>query len=444
IHGQEGPGDILLFLTGEEEIDQMKKALDRDSSRMWSTRGELRSIPLYSSLPPAQQQRIFEPAPTSERPGQPEGRKCIIATNIAETSITIDGIVYVVDPGFSKQKAYNPRTRIESLLVSPISKASAKQRAGRAGRTQPGKCYRLYTQGSYETELVEQTFPEILRSNLGSVVLTLLKLGVKNLVKFSFMEAPAVETMMRALEELHYLGAIDGEGQLTPKGELMAEFPLDPQLASMLVDSGKHQCVPEMLIICAMLSVPTPFMRPRDCLKEADLAHAQFSDDLSDHYTLLKVYEEYVQNQYERDWCYENFLNQRSLAAAEKIRAQLQNLYTRLGLEVTCVTHNELRRRTAVRKGLCAGFFLQLCYGGKCKAYNTLPDNTVVALHPCCCIRHNAEFVIYHELVMTTKNYIRTCTEVELEWIKEIAPLYVRDLVQKTPNGEAKRKLMRL
>jgi pre-mRNA-splicing factor ATP-dependent RNA helicase DHX15/PRP43 len=139
------------------------------------------------------------------------GRKCVVSTNIAETSLTIDGIVYVIDPGFSKQKMYNPRLRVESLLVSPISKASAKQRAGRAGRTRPGKCYRLYTEEAYEKNLIENTYPEILRSNLATVVLNLKKLKIDDIVHFDYMDPPAPETLMRALEELNYLGALSDD-----------------------------------------------------------------------------------------------------------------------------------------------------------------------------------------------------------------------------------------
>lgn len=172
--------------------------------------GTISVIPLYSTLPPHLQQKIFDSAPPVNKKGI-LGRKCVVATNIAETSLTIDGIVYVIDPGFSKQKVFNPRMRVESLLVSPISKASAKQRAGRAGRTRPGKCFRLYTEASYKDELTDDTYPEILRSNLSSVVLTLKKLGIKDLVHFDFMDPPAPETLMRALELLNYLGALDDE-----------------------------------------------------------------------------------------------------------------------------------------------------------------------------------------------------------------------------------------
>lgn len=183
IHRAEEPGDILLFLTGEEEIEnacrKIKLEADDLLNRDPSSVGPLVCIPLYTSLPPQQQQRIFDPAPRPRTPDGPPGRKVVISTNIAETSLTIDGIVYVVDPGFSKQRVYNPRIRVESLLVIPISKASAQQRTGRAGRTRPGKCFRLYSERDFMKELEEQTHPEILRSNLANTVLKLVKFGVK-------------------------------------------------------------------------------------------------------------------------------------------------------------------------------------------------------------------------------------------------------------------------
>ena len=233
IHRAEGPGDILLFLTGEEEIEETCRRIKIEADNLISqdpdTVGPLSCISLYSSLPLQQQQRIFDPAPSPRITGGPLGRKVIVSTNIAETSLTIDGIVYVVDPGFSKQKLYNPRIRVESLLVSPISKASAQQRAGRAGRTRPGKCFRLYTEKDFMKELEEQTHPEILRSNLANTVLILVKAGIKDLVRFDYVDAPAPETLMRALELLNFLAALDDDENLTPMGRMMSEFPLDPQ-----------------------------------------------------------------------------------------------------------------------------------------------------------------------------------------------------------------------
>ncbi len=214
IHMVEKEGDILLFLTGEQEIEDACRRITTESKKLDANEyGPVTCLPLYSTLPPQAQQKIFDPIPAS-KPGQPPGRKIIVSTNIAETSLTIDGVVFVIDPGFSKQKVYNPRIRVESLLVTPISKASAQQRAGRAGRTKPGKAFRLYTEQAFKKELQEQTYPEILRSNLSGVVLHLKKLGIDDLVHFDFMDPPAPETLMRALELLNYLGALnDGTSQ---------------------------------------------------------------------------------------------------------------------------------------------------------------------------------------------------------------------------------------
>ena len=240
----------------------------------------MKCIPLYSTLPPNLQQRIFEPPPSRKANGA-IGRKVVVSTNIAETSLTIDGVVFVIDPGFSKQKVYNPRIRVESLLVSPISKASAQQRAGRAGRTKPGKCFRLYTEKAYKNEMQDNTYPEILRSNLGAVVIQLKKLGIDDLVHFDFMDPPAPETLMRALELLNYLAALDDDGNLTELGAIMAEFPLDPQLAKMLIASCEYNCSNEILSVTAMLSVPQCFVRPNEAKKASDdskLRYIQYLD----------------------------------------------------------------------------------------------------------------------------------------------------------------------
>lgn len=291
IHWDEPPGDILLFLTGEEEIELACRTIAAECDKGGHDKvGPVVCCPLYSSLPPQAQQKVFDPAPPPRREGGPPGRKIIVSTNIAETSLTIDGIVYVIDPGFSKQKVYNPRVRVESLLVSPISRASANQRSGRAGRTRPGKCFRLYTAKSFKDDLEETTYPEMLRSNLASVVLTLKKLGVEDLVHFDFMDPPAPETLMRALEQLNYLGAIDDDGNLTDFGAIIAEFPLDPQLSAMLVASPKYRCSNEIVSIAALLSVPQIFMRPKEAQRQADEAKAAFQHADGDHLTLLNAY----------------------------------------------------------------------------------------------------------------------------------------------------------
>merc|ERR1719409_2408750 len=439
----EPTGDILIFLTGEEEIEQCCKQVRAATQRMQGANiGEVVALPIYSSLPQVQQQKIFDTAPPPKWPGGPKGRKVVVATNIAETSITIDGVVYVVDPGFAKQKVYNPRIRVESLLVSPISRASAHQRAGRAGRTRPGKCFRLYTEGSFKKDLQEQTYPEILRSNLGSVVLQLKKLGIDDLVHFDFMDPPAPETLMRALELLNYLGALDDEGSLTELGSMMAEFPLDPQLAKMLLYSPQLNCSNEILSITAMLNTPNPFMRPRENQRAADEAKGRFNHVDGDHLTLLNVYHAWKNNQESASWCYDNFINARSMKSADSVRAQLMRIMTRFGLELKSPDFNSKDYYVSIRKCLLAGFFMQVAHPERTGHYLTVKDNQVVALHPSTVLQHKPEWCVYNEFVLTSKNYIRMVTDVKGEWLIELAPHYY-DL-KNFPQCEAKRTLERI
>ncbi|KAI0739564.1 pre-mRNA-splicing factor ATP-dependent RNA helicase PRP43 [Daedaleopsis nitida] len=446
IHRAEDPGDILLFLTGEEEIEDACRKIKLEADDLVNqdpdSVGPLVCIALYSSLPPQQQQRIFDPAPPPRVPNGPPGRKVVISTNIAETSLTIDGIVYVVDPGFSKQKVYNPRIRVESLLVSPISKASAQQRAGRAGRTRPGKCFRLYTEKDFMSELEEQTHPEILRSNLANTALELAKLGVDDLVHFDYVDAPAPETLMRALELLNYLAALDDDGKLTALGGMMADFPLDPQMAKLLIISPEFNCSNEILTIVAMLSVPNVWLRPPNKRKEADAAKALLTIPEGDHLTLMNVYNAYMNNKHDRNWCWENYLSQRALQQAENVRAQLQRTMERYEIDLVTL-QDERKLWQNIRKALVCGFFMQVAHKeGEKNAYLTVKDNQVVSLHPSCGLDATPEWVIFNEFVLTTKPYIRTVSEVRPEWLMEYAPMYF-DLLT-FPDGEMERTLMRV
>ncbi|XP_074267638.1 putative pre-mRNA-splicing factor ATP-dependent RNA helicase DEAH2 [Silene latifolia] len=442
IHMCEPVGDILVFLTGEEEIEDACRKINKEVANLGDQVGPVKVVPLYSTLPPAMQQKIFEAAPPPVKEGGPAGRKIVVSTNIAETSLTIDGIVYVIDPGFAKQKVYNPRVRVESLLVSPISKASAHQRAGRAGRTQPGKCFRLYTEKSFHNDLQPQTYPEILRSNLANTVLTLKKLGIDDLVHFDFMDPPAPETLMRALEVLNYLGALDDEGNLTKLGTIMSEFPLDPQMAKMLVVSPEFNCSNEILSISAMLSVPNCFVRPREAQKAADEAKARFGHIDGDHLTLLNVYHAFKQNQEDSNWCYENFINFRAMKSAENVRMQLERIMVRYNLKCCSTNFNSRDYYLNIRKAMLAGYFMQVAHLERTGHYLTVKDNQVVHLHPSNCLDHKPEWVIYNEYVLTSRNFIRTVTDIRGEWLVDIAPHYY-DLIN-FPNCEAKRVLEKL
>lgn len=435
---EEIEGDILMFLTGQEEIEEACKRVKREIDNLGPDVGELKCIPLYSTLPPAAQQKIFESAPPKRANGA-IGRKVVISTNIAETSLTIDGVVFVIDPGFAKQKVYNPRVRVESLLVSPISKASAQQRAGRAGRTRPGKCFRLYTDKAYKNDMNENTYPEILRSNLGTVVLQLKKLGIDDLVHFDFMDPPAPETLMRALELLNYLAALDDDGNLTDLGSVMSEFPLDPQLAKMLIASCNHNCSNEILSITAMLSVPQCFVRPNELKKQADESKMRFAHIDGDHLTLLNVYHAFKQHNEDPQWCYENYVNFRSLKSADNVRQQLGRIMDRFNLKRFSTEFTSRDYYINIRKALVQGFFMQVAHLERTGHYLTIKDNQIVQLHPSTCLDHKPNWVIYNEFVLTTKNYIRTVTDVKPEWLLKIAPQYY-DL-NNFPPCEAKRQL---
>ena len=423
IHATEPEGDILLFLTGEEEIEDAcrKISLEADEMIREADAGTLKVYPLYGTLPPAMQQRIFDPAPPARKPGGRPGRKCIVATNIAETSLTIDGIVYVVDPGFSKQKVYNPRIRVESLLVSPISKASAQQRAGRAGRTRPGKCFRLYTEGAFKKELIEQTYPEILRSNLASTVLELKKLGIDDLVHFDIMDPPAPETLMRALEELNYLACLDDDGNLTALGSLASQFPLDPALAVMLISSPEFYCSNEILSLTALLSVPQIFVRPASARKRADEMKALFAHPDGDQLTMLNVYHAFKGPQAQenpKQWCHDHFLSLRALQSADNVRLQLRRIMETHELELVSTPFEDKKYYENIRRALVSGFFMQVAKReGTGKTYVTVKDQQSVLLHPSTVLGQDSEWVVYNEFVLTTKNYIRTVTSVKPEWL---------------------------
>uniref|UniRef100_A0A672YH67 ATP-dependent RNA helicase DHX15 n=1 Tax=Sphaeramia orbicularis TaxID=375764 RepID=A0A672YH67_9TELE len=412
---EEDEGDCLLFLTGQEEIDEACKRIKREVDDLGPEVGDIKIIPLYSTLPPQQQQRIFEPPPP-RKPNGAIGRKVVVSTNIAETSLTIDGVVFVIDPGFAKQKVYNPRIRVESLLVTAISKASAQQRAGRAGRTRPGKCFRLYTEKAYKTEMQDNTYPEILRSNLGSVVLQLKKLGIDDLVHFDFMDPPAPETLMRALELLNYLAALNDDGDLTELGSMMAEFPLDPQLAKMVIASCEFNCSNEILSITAMLSgnaqdwadIFLAFYRP--VLSQIGLMCCTLNIYFLEYFGTREF------NHESNQWCYDNFVNYRSLMSADNVRQQLSRIMDRFNLPRRSTEFTSRDYYINIRRALCTGFFMQVAHLERTGHYLTVKDNQVVQLHPSTVLDHKPEWVLYNEFVLTTKNYIRTCTDIKPEW----------------------------
>lgn len=416
IHLTEPAGDILLFLTGQEEIDTACEILYERMKRLGKKGPELIILPVYSALPSEMQTRIFEPAP-------PGSRKVVVATNIAEASLTIDGIFYVVDPGFAKQKVYNPKLGMDSLVVAPISQASSRQRKGRAGRTGPGKCFCLYTESAYMNEMLPTSVPELQRSNLAHTVLMLKAMGINDLLIFDFMDPPPAPYLISAMERLYSLGALDEEGLLTKLGRTMSQFPLDPMLSKILLASVDLGCSEEILIIVAMLGVQSVFYRPKEKQGQADQKKSRFHQPEGDHLTLMTVYNQWKNHRFSSPWCYENFVQARSLKRAQDVRKQLVTIMDRFKLDIVSVGRNYIK----VRKAIVSGFFVHAAKKDPQEGYRTLVDGQQVFIHPSSSLYHaQPEWVIYHEVVLTTKEYMREVMAVEPKWLVELAPRFFK------------------
>ncbi|CAH6718146.1 pre-mRNA-splicing factor ATP-dependent RNA helicase Prp22p [[Candida] jaroonii] len=417
IHVSEAPGDILVFLTGQEEIDTSCEVLFEKVKNLDS---ELIVLPVYSSLPSEMQSKIFE---------KTESRKVILATNIAETSITIDGIYYVIDPGFVKINAYDPTTGMDSLKVVPCSQAQANQRSGRAGRTGPGKCYRLYTEKAYNEEMMPNSIPEIQRSNLSNTILLLKAMGINDLLNFEFMDPPKTHTLLNALQELYILGALDDAGYLTRLGKKMSNFPMEPQLSKTLISSMDYECSEEIVTIIAMLSAQSIFYRPKDKANLADQRKARFNHSSGDHITLLNVYKSWVQHGFSRQWCQDNYIQERSLKRARDVKNQLTKIMK--------VTQSCGLDYDKILKSLCSGFFRHAAKRDHQEGFKTLVEGTNVYLHPSSSLSTKSpDYVIYHTLLLTTKEYMHCVTTIDPNFIIEAAPQYF----QKADPSKVKRQ----
>jgi pre-mRNA-splicing factor ATP-dependent RNA helicase DHX38/PRP16 len=405
IHVSQGAGDILVFMTGQEDIEATCELTD-ERLKLLNDPPKLSILPIYSQMPAEQQARIFEKA-------APGVRKVIVATNIAETSLTVDGIMYVVDAGYSKLKVYNPRMGMDTLQITPISQANANQRSGRAGRTGPGKAYRLYTETAYKNELYIQTIPEIQRTSLANTVLLLKSLGVKDLMDFDFMDPPPQETISTSLFELWSLGALDNLGELTSLGRRMTPFPMDPPLAKLIImASEEYGCSEEMLTIVSMLSVPNVFYRPKERIEESDSAREKFFVPESDHLTLLHVYTQWKTNGWSDSWCVKHFLHAKTLRRAKEVRDQLHDIMTAQKMPlISCGTDWDM-----IRKCICSGYYHQAARVKGIGEFINLRTSVTMALHPTSALYglgYVPEYVVYHELILTAKEYMSTVTAVD-------------------------------
>merc|ERR1719154_614096 len=433
IHLSADEGDMLIFMPGQEDIEVTCETIKDRLDEVDDAPG-LAVLPIYSQLPSDLQAKNFSKAPDGLR-------KCVVATNIAETSLTLDGIMYVIDCGYCKMKVFNPRIGMDALSVFPVSQANSNQRSGRAGRTGPGQCYRLYTERQYREELLESSVPEIQRTNLANVVLLLKSLGVENLLQFHFMDPPPEENILNSMYQLWILGALDNTGQLTNMGRKMVEFPLDPSLSKMLIISEEMRCSLDILIIVSMLSVPSIFFRPKLREEDSDAAREKFQVPESDHLTLLNVYHQWKANGYSAQWCTDHFIHSKAMRKVREVCAQLKEIMeSQKMVLVSAGTDWDV-----VRKCICAAFFHQAArlrgIGEYVNARNGMPAN----LHPTSALfgmGFTADYVVYHELIMTTKEYMHTATAVDAYWLAELGPMFYSVKVKGTMTSEARREAL--
>ena len=430
-------GDILVFLTGQEEIELAKRMINNQIKKL---RGKIPNcvvLPIYAALPSEEQAKIFMPVSKGER-------KIILATNIAETSITINGIGYVIDSGFCKQMCYDPRTGLETLAVTPISKANANQRAGRAGRVRPGKCFRLYTSSSFQNELEDNNVPEIQRNNLISMILLMKSLGINNLLDFDFMDSPPHEILIKALEQLYALGALNSEGVLTQTGLKMIQYPIDPSLTKCIIASIKYKCLKEIITIVSMLSIGSSvYYDSNDDKNNSNKAHSMFEHNEGDHFALLQIYNEWEETDFSNIWCTENYIHPKAMQKARNIKEQLEYI-TKNKLNINIDDENICDNKDIndnIRKAIISGFFFNCACLNKDGIYRTIKNPHVVNIHPTSILfKQNPKYIVYHELIYTTKEYMRYCIEVEPEWLLEIAPFYFNNSIELKQNAFPKFK----
>lgn len=437
IHNSErNLGDILIFLTGREEIHSAIQKISERAATLPQDALALQPMPLYAGLTTAEQMYVFSPA--AERT-----RKVIVSTNIAEASVTVPGIVYVIDCGFVKLRAYSPVTGIDALAVAPVSQASATQRAGRAGRTQPGKCFRLYTQSAY-LSLSPTTPPEIQRSNLAPVVLQLKALGIDNVVRFPFLSAPPAQLMIRALELLRSLGALDDYSKLTsPLGTRMAELAVPPMMAKCLLsasDAKTFNCLPELLTIAAMTTLQGNVWFHHEGQKKAmEMSRRQFAAEEGDHITLLNVYQAFTtKGRKEAKWCRDHHLNYKSMVRAVSIRNQLYRYLERLGISIDnnnnqpsaglTVKPSAAERTTNILQCLTTGFFSQAARMQPDGTFKTVSGGVTLHAHPTSLMfNRKADWVIFHELLETgEKIFIKDVSKIEKKWLLEFSGGYYK------------------
>ena len=422
----EGPGDILVFLSGEREIRDTADALTQLDLR------HTEILPLYARLSFAEQHRVFQ---------SHSGRRVVLATNVAETSLTVPGIKYVIDPGTARISRYSHRLKVQRLPIEPVSQASANQRKGRCGRVSEGICVRLYTEEDFESR-PEFTDPEILRTNLASVILQMTSIGLGDIAAFPFIDGPDSRNIADGVQLLHELGAIDPtetdlRQRLTPLGRKLAQLPVDPRLARMVIEADRNGCVREVMIIAAALSIQDPRERPADKQQAATEQHARFADPTSDFLSFVNLWtylkdrqRELSSNQF-RKMCRTEFLNYLRVREWQDIYSQLRQVAKTLGLTVGDDVAEPQRVHISLLSGLLSHIGVKDVpkkdpgkrasteyLGARGARFAVFPGSALFKKPP--------QWVMVAELVETSRLWGRIVARIEPEWAEELAPHLVK------------------
>ncbi|MFJ3927913.1 ATP-dependent RNA helicase HrpA [Streptomyces sp. NPDC090022] len=409
----EGPGDILVFLSGEREIRDTADALNKRNLRFTEV------LPLYARLSHAEQHRVFQ---------QHTGRRIVLATNVAETSLTVPGIKYVIDPGTARISRYSHRTKVQRLPIERISQASANQRKGRCGRTSDGICIRLYSEDDFLTR-PEFTDAEILRTNLASVILQMTAAGLGEIEKFPFIDPPDHRNIRDGVQLLQELGALDPaekdpRKRLTPMGRQLSQLPVDPRLARMVVEADKNNCVREVMVIAAALSIQDPRERPSDKQTQADQQHARFKDETSDFLAYLNLWRYVREQQRERGsssfrrMCKQEYLNFLRIREWQDIYSQLRTVAKTMGIHLSDADAPEQHIHVSLLAGLLSHIGLKDTdkneyLGARSAKFAVFPGSALFKKQP--------RFVMSAELVETSRLWARVNAKVEPEWVEPLA-----------------------
>ncbi|WP_351231193.1 ATP-dependent RNA helicase HrpA [Streptomyces sp. NPDC002133] len=416
----EGPGDILVFLSGEREIRDTADALLKKNLRHTEV------LPLYARLSHAEQHRVFQPH---------TGRRIVLATNVAETSLTVPGIKYVIDPGTARISRYSHRTKVQRLPIEAVSQASANQRKGRCGRTSDGICVRLYSEEDFEAR-PEFTDAEILRTNLASVILQMTAAGLGDIEKFPFIDPPDHRNIRDGVQLLQELGALDPtqkdpKKRLTPMGRKLAQLPVDPRLARMVLEADKNGCVREVMVIAAALSIQDPRERPADKQAQADQMHARFKDETSDFLAFLNLWRYVREQQKERGsssfrrMCKQEYLNFLRIREWQDIYAQLRTVAKQMGMHLEEPSADAAAPEQSVHVSLLAGLLSHIgmkdvkdgakneYLGARSAKFAVFPGSSLFKKPP--------RFIMSAELVETSRLWARVNAKIEPEWIEPLA-----------------------